>query len=53
MTLAHVQETVADELEAAYQGAVWSTARLQQHKSGVTAAKVDLTTLTNEAKVVP
>lgn len=41
------QETVADELEEAYRNHIWNPAQrhVKEHKSGVTAARVELTTL--------
>ena len=47
------QEATADELEEAYRSEIWnpSRGRIQAHKLGFQAARVDLRTLTNEAKV--
>ena len=47
------QETVADELEEGYRREIWSPAkgRVKEQKQGVAAARVDLRTLVNEAKV--
>jgi hypothetical protein len=46
------QETTAEELESAYRSEVWHPFKghLQQH-GGLRAARVDLNSLTNEAKV--
>ena len=42
-----MQETVADELEEAYRSHVWdpSLRHVQKQKQGVTAARVELTSL--------
>ena len=46
-----LQETVADELEEAYRGHVWdpSLRHVQKQKQGVTAARVELTSLFTKA----
>ena len=51
----HAQETTADELEEAYRGEVWNPARghTEEQKQGITAARVELRTMTQECKVVP
>ena len=47
-----LQETTADELEEAYKGEIWNPARghTEQQKQGITAARLELRTLTHEAK---
>ena len=47
-----LQETTADELEEAYRGEIWNPARghTEQQKQGITAARLELRTLTHEAK---
>lgn len=46
----HPQEDTADELEEAYRGEIWNPAKghTKEHKQGITAARVDLRTMTNE-----
>ena len=48
-----VQETVADELEEAYRSHIWNPAQrhVKEHKSGVTAARVELTTLHHKVRL--
>ena len=49
------QETTADELEEAYRGEVWNPARghTEEQKQGITAARLELRTMTQECKVTP
>lgn len=51
--LCDLQETTADELEEAYRGEIWNPARghIEEQKQGITAARVDLRTMTQECKV--
>ena len=48
------QETTADELEEAYRGEVWNPARghTEEQKQGITAARVELRTMSQECKVI-
>ena len=47
-----LQESTADELEEAYRGQIWDPSRghTEQQKQGITAARLELRTLTHEAK---
>lgn len=52
--MAVMQETVADELEEAYRSHIWdpSLRHVQKQKQGVTAARVELTSLFTKVSLI-